>query len=110
MQVIDELSGRNAQARRLALLKILSSYYNFVALNLPAPLVLDGTQELSAFVKAHRKRHYLVGALLSEVEKVYKFFDDVYDQVQRSTVINRYFSVSHPIDAWQGQIPNLNLH
>lgn len=89
LQVIDDLSGRNAQSRRLAFLKILSSYYNFVAVNLPAPLVLDETQELSAFVKAHCQRHYLVGGLLLEVEKVYKAFEDVYDQVQRSTVINR---------------------
>ena len=89
MVVIDELSGRNAQARRLALLKLLSSYYNFVAVSLPAPLTLNKSQELSAFVKSHRNQHYLVGALLSEVEKVYKAVEDVYDQVQRSTVINR---------------------
>lgn len=97
---MDETGGKNVQSRKLALLKTASTYLNYPALNLPQPLVLVAGRELRQQVEDLKQTHFLVGALLQEVSKVYRGSDDVYDQVMRTSAITTLRSVlaSHELD------------
>lgn len=100
MAMIDKAGGKNIQSRKLGLLKTLSGYYNYVPLNLPVPLLIPPGAELRALSRSLKDRHYVAGALVAEVEKVYVLSDDVFDQVLRSTAINnlRTILASHELD------------
>lgn len=100
MSLIEEAGGKNIQSRKLGLLKTLSGYYNYVPLNLPVPLEIPHDAELRALSRKLKDQHYVAGALVTEVEKVYILSDDVYDQVLRSTAINnlRTILAAHELD------------